>query len=449
VIPRTIESAYPFGAIAPAPGFSFKLQDGYTALFGLNGSGKSSILQLIFKTLVNDAAFGRDHVVYIEAERGWVSPTTEVQGQTIADYNRGLASQFPDNGPSNTLSYTGFHGNNPGDLPKYLLNHKNFSARLRGIEELLPKLGLPVMTLEASQQLHFDDILAAYQGSGLRFILPILAAVLDPVLDVILIDEPEACLEPALAKRLRDLLIERASGRAIVVASHSHLFIDRQHLAANFVVRKDDGHVQVEPVGSRSQLVDLVFTLLGNSTLDLLLPSNFLVVEGGSDQLIVDRVLELLKAPAGGVKVYSGQGIDNVHKAVAAIDTIQPLLHADGPYARSVVALIDRPRKGQQTRADVLRSQMGPRLFELTELSIEEYLPESLYRKAGLDKAKALAEIAARRGDYEALAAYKTGVAKAVSAKLVARDLRNIAIIRDAARKALGSVQGSGADTRI
>ena len=434
--PRAIATKWPFGAIAPD--FTFDLHEGYTALFGLNGSGKSSILQLIFKTLVNDDGFGIDHVVYIEAERGWLSPTTEVQSQSIADYNRGLAGQFPSQGPSNTLGYHSYRSGFSGDLTKFLLNHKNFSARLRDLDESLLAMGLPVMTLETAQQLHFDDVLAGYQGSGLRFVLPILAALNDPVLEAILIDEPEASLEPVLAKRLRQLLIEKAGRRAIVVASHSHWFIDHERIEANLVVGRGTGAVRADPVRNRRELADLVFKLLGNAPEDLMLPANFLVVEGGSDQVILERVLRLLGDTDGRVKVFSARGIAQVPKAVTVADLVLPLLMT-GPYAKSVVALVDQPdTKAHRGAVDKLAAQLQDRLFKLQVASLEEYLPEALYVKAGRDKANCRSALAVAKKQGEAsLADYKTVLATEIAAVLAKSDLALIPTIRDAAQRSL------------
>lgn len=182
---KSISSSAPFGAIGTE--FEFDLRTGYLALVGPNNSGKSTILQWIARDLLQDANFGVEHVCYIEAERGYVSPTTEVQNQTFANYNSTLLQNLASNSP---LNFSVYRSPYPGDLTKYLLNHKNFRRQLDSMDRLLTQLGLPPMDLQESQAVHFENVLAAYQGSGLRSLLPVLAALSDPAIQVVLIDEP-------------------------------------------------------------------------------------------------------------------------------------------------------------------------------------------------------------------------------------------------------------------
>jgi ABC-type multidrug transport system ATPase subunit len=224
---KSIEANGPFGAIQA--GFSFDVRIGYTAVLGANNSGKSTFLQWIYRDLMNDSTVGVEGVCYVEAERGFVSPTTEVQGQSIGGYNSGVAGVISG---STVLQYNTTRNPFPGDMTKYLLNHKNFRHQLDVMDGLLRELGLPPMVLQTSQTVYFEEVLAAYQGSGLRSLLPILASLSDPAMGVILIDEPETSLEPQLAGRLRRLLVASAADRAIIVASHSHLFINRDDMSS-------------------------------------------------------------------------------------------------------------------------------------------------------------------------------------------------------------------------
>jgi len=306
------------------------------------------------------------------------------------------------------------------------------------MDKLLERVGLPALDLQGSQTLYFREVLAAFQGTGLRSLLPVLAALTDDWMRVILIDEPEMSLEPALAKKVRDLLIEEASDRAIVVATHSHLFINKADVASNMTVDHDQGPVRTVRLRARGELSNLVFSLLGNATEDLLLPANFLVVEGSSDQVIADRVLELLGAPVGRVKVFAGRGIDDVPQALAAVQTVRPLIAGEGPYARTVVALVDEPANGaQRNRVNDLRKRMPERLFVLSERSLEEYLPEHLYKRAKLVKAAELARLKRQSRDHVALRESKTSIARAIARVLRKRDLGGIPIIRDAVAKSI------------
>jgi predicted ATP-dependent endonuclease of OLD family len=135
------------------------------------------------------------------------------------------------------------------------------------------------------------------QGSGIRGALPILAALTNPNVSVILIDEPELSLEPRLQKVLRDILIDESERKVIVVATHSHLFVRRDDIAANQRITPNIERTEavVTTLSEPRELYDVVFRLLGSSTEDLFFPANYVIVEGASDQAIVTKVLQLLR----------------------------------------------------------------------------------------------------------------------------------------------------------
>src|SRR5206468_3689337 len=112
----------------------------------------------------------------------------------------------------------------------------------------------------------------------------IIAALTNDEVGVILIDEPELSLEPRVQKVLREVLVEASEQKIIVVATHSHLFVRRDLPESTQIVERTDDQTRVRTVAEESELYDLVFDLLGASTEDLFFPSNYLIVEGASDQ---------------------------------------------------------------------------------------------------------------------------------------------------------------------
>src|SRR6266487_924709 len=303
-----------FGALQP--NFNLELPDGYVALVGANNSGKSAVMQLAFRTAFDTAGIAAGGVALILPDRTQLLASTETGGRTLDAFNgeivnllRGLA----------TLSYETLPGPQRGELARLLLNHSDFHRQLAELQLLLTRLGLPRLRLRAAQHVHFDDVAGHYQGSGLRALLPILCALTDPDLRLILIDEPEEALEPSLQKAVRDLLIEKAEDRTIMVSTHSHLFLNRREAQQNLRVSRSNGNVMVESTTSPEELFEVTFNLLGNSTEDLFFPANYLVVEGASDQIVVDRVLALLGVPHGRIKVVSAGGVDAVPDTLAAL----------------------------------------------------------------------------------------------------------------------------------
>lgn len=69
-------------------GFAFELGEGYRVLVGRNNSGKSAILQLVFKTLMRDNTFGPDKICLLLTDRDYVQSTTEPGGSNLSSTDR-------------------------------------------------------------------------------------------------------------------------------------------------------------------------------------------------------------------------------------------------------------------------------------------------------------------------------------------------------------------------
>ncbi len=366
-----------YGALGQ--GFALTIDDGYQVLVGPNNSGKSSILQLAFNTVIQ--THGSDHVALVLPERALVAPTTETGGRMLQNFNGELGGQIA----TTPMVYDGVRGPNALELPRLLITHTDYVQQLQRLDGYLDLLGLPHVAIKSAQMAHFDDVAIQFHGTGLRSLLSILAALTDPEIHHLLIDEPELSLEPRLQKRVRDLLIDQAENRLILVATHSHLFLNRRDYSANHVVQSTGSLVSVSPIGSQQQLHDLVFDLLGNDTSDLFFPRNYLVVEGPSDQSICERVLRLL-APhdASTLKVLSAGGITRISGLIQAVlDSLLPLIVNDSPYAKRVVALVDAPPDTDQAKVQDLGRFLADRLYILDSPSLEEYLPAENVHEGG------------------------------------------------------------------
>jgi ABC-type cobalamin/Fe3+-siderophores transport system ATPase subunit len=311
---RTITPGSQYGPLRAD--LHYDLQTGYSVLLGKNNAGKSSLLQLIFRDLTaqNDPQ-GFRSTALILADRGYVDPTAQPGAGSLETWNRDIIRYLA----SEPLQHgTNLLGPTRSELTR-LLMHGDLVAQVQEMGLLLERLGLERFTLTGSQQVQFRDIVVFAQGSGLRAVLPILAALTNPEVETILIDEPETSLEPRLAKVLRDVLIEAGETKTILVATHSHLFVHRDAIEANAVMTNSEGRVEIRALQGKEDLYDAVFDLLGSSTEDLFFPGNYLIVEGASDQVIAQKTLELLGAHSPTVKVLAARGIDAVRDSVESV----------------------------------------------------------------------------------------------------------------------------------
>lgn len=423
------------------PNFSIEMpQEGYTCLTGPNNSGKSSILQLIFRMLQVDGSYGASKCVLLLPDRGYVAATAESGGRVLESFNGELYNQLN----STPLRFDQQYGPQRFELPRLLLGHTDYIGQVSRLNQYLTQLGLPTLVLAGPQQLNFQQVPVWFQGAGLRSLLAILAALTDPALSAICIDEPELGLEPKVQRSLRDLLIHESSERAIVVATHSHLFLDRGNPTSTRVVEREGNLVSVGAVGSEAQLHDIVFQLLGNDTSDLFFPGTYLVVEGAADQVLCEMALTTLDVPRGRVKVLAAGGMSKVIGTISAVMTsLVPLVVNDSPYASRVVTLIDQPSGSNVALANRLSETLGDRLYVLDETSIEQAVPDEWYLSANRDKAADLNSLVQLKqsGRIEELRQLKRSISSQLSSVMTVELLETVPRLRDAVVRAavLGS----------
>jgi AAA domain, putative AbiEii toxin, Type IV TA system len=139
-----------------------------------------------------------------------------------------------------------------------------------------------------------------FGSSGTRLLITLLGTLLDERFSTILVDEPEIGLSPRIQTSLARFLYDSAERagfcphlKQLYIATHSHIFLDRNTYSNNFVVTKFGKHITVRPTGSVSDLHQLQFNMLGNELESLFLPSAIIIVEGESDVTFLNKVLEL------------------------------------------------------------------------------------------------------------------------------------------------------------
>src|SRR5438309_8554488 len=229
-------------------GFKIDIDGDYIVLVGENNTGKSSILQCIFKKGVTDnTAQYTDNVCLLLPDRIFVDTDTQVGGRTLIPYNQQLADSISGNN-------RGYNAPNnipmSSELPKLLLNHTDLHGQLGELLKLLDYFGFPQSRIQGPQAITFQNVSVIFQGSGLRSIFSILAALTDDNIKLLLIDEPELGLEARNQKLLRDLLVETSKSKQIIVSTHSHLFLNRQTYQSNYIVRRENDEMSLTPVPS-------------------------------------------------------------------------------------------------------------------------------------------------------------------------------------------------------
>ncbi|MCX6811764.1 MAG: AAA family ATPase [Candidatus Berkelbacteria bacterium] len=443
------QTEHQYGALQPS--FSFETTEGYNVLVGANNSGKSSILQMIFKEFL----LNRDNkyteiigeknifemICLILSDRNYVHPSGQTGDKTFENYNKTLFNLIKLSPKSyGEVDQSDSARPSSNELSR-LLSDTDPDYQVDEMKKLLEKLGLPPFSRKKMLRIIIDEdgIEISNQGSGFRAVFPILAAITNPDIKILLIDEPELSLEPKLQKKLRDLFYEVSEEKEIVIATQSNLFLNRKNYNNNFKIIKKEGNVTFEKINSEDELSTLTFNLLGNELADLFFPENFLIVEGLSDQVITEKALALIdEEQAKNIKVLSAGGdATKTKKTLSAIeDNLKPLLAINSPYKERVVVMIDNQGKNNPVVAS-LKEYLKDHLVELDKQSIEEYVDPSIYEKSGLVKDEVINNIRTNKSNQKELNEIKKDVSSKIAESLTPEDLEKIPLIKEAAEKAL------------
>lgn len=265
--------------------------------------------------------------------------------------------------------------------------HNEYFGKLK-IEKLKPD------NFYSPPKVTIDEMLPSQQGTGSRAILPILIKLLNSKIQILCIDEPELGIEPKTQKRLFDLIKKVAKGenelpkKKIIIATHSHIFIDKDDYKNNFKVVKENNEVKFEAITDTVELQNYVFSLLGNDPSDLFFPSNIITVEGKSDEVFLKRIYELLVA-SGQVekKKIAFHFCGGYDKADIAVEAVTQMLKTQGYmpiYKSKVCGIFDKPVQNKKLVDDIrvfVEDKNQNRFILLDKEAIEFFYPIEAIRK--------------------------------------------------------------------
>ena len=206
---------------------------------------------------------------------------------------------------------------------------------------------------------------------------------------IFFIDEAELHLHPTAQRQLKQALLELADGHdQVFINTHSSVLLADNHDQQTLfrVAKEAQGETQINKIDSALTKHEVIFELLGGSPADILLPANFLIVEGASEveffkHLIArhysDKV-EIHVIPANGDDERQRQQVTAVEDLLATIDR-RPI------YRNRLTILFDKPDTGKEQRFENFKTSSRHRhlntngqLFVLPEHGLEDYYPSAL-----------------------------------------------------------------------
>src|SRR5690606_8154414 len=138
------------------------------------------------------------------------------------------------------------------------------------------------------------------------------------------IDEAELHLHPTAQRNLKNVLHTLSQDTdQVFINTHSSVFVaDNYPNQSILKVEKSHGETEIEET-SEFEKPYIIFELLGGSPSDLLLPKNFLIVEGQSEFELLTRVIKRFYADKPTIQIIKANGdIDQAERTINAIEKI-------------------------------------------------------------------------------------------------------------------------------
>lgn len=196
------------------------------------------------------------------------------------------------------------------------------------------------------------------------------------------IDEAELHLHPSAQRKLKDVLFSLSKENdQVFINTHSSVFIaDNEPTQTIFKVEKSEGVTRIEKTDDIDK-PNLIYELLGGSPADLLLPRNFLIVEGESEFELLIRVLKRFYSDRPTIQIIKAQG--DIEQAERTINNIEKAFTPLGQslYKEKLVILIDKPHPDKEggvcqflDKNKHLKAEN--QFFQLTQRDIEQCYPD-------------------------------------------------------------------------
>lgn len=158
------------------------------------------------------------------------------------------------------------------------------------------------------------------------------------------IDEAELHLHPTAQRKLKNVLYSLSQDTdQVFINTHSSVFVaDNYPNQSLFKVEKLNGETEIVITTDHDKPY-IVFELLGGSPSDLLLPRNFLIVEGHSEFEFLTRVIRRFYGDRPPIQIIIANGdIDQAERTINAVEKAFTPLNAS-IYRDKTVLLLDQP----------------------------------------------------------------------------------------------------------
>jgi hypothetical protein len=202
------------------------------------------------------------------------------------------------------------------------------------------------------------------------------------------IDEAELHLHPTAQRKLKNVLLELCEGLdQVFINTHSSVLVADSHSKQQiFKVEKISKLTHIEPAEEADKAY-IIFELLGGSPADLLLPNNFIIVEGASELELITAVVKRFYSDKPRIQVIGANG--DTDQAERSINAIEQAYKPFGKslYGNKVIILCDKPspeRHGGVEDFKIRHKEIvkNNQIHFLTTCTLEEHYPAPWKRTA-------------------------------------------------------------------
>lgn len=196
------------------------------------------------------------------------------------------------------------------------------------------------------------------------------------------IDEGELHLHPTAQRKLKNALFDLAKGGdQIFLNTHSSVLVsDDIESQTIFKVEKIEKKTNITPIKVNDK-PEIVYELLGGSPADLLLPNNFLLVEGKSEYEFISRVIARIYNNKKRVQIIYAEGDHGRQlESMEGINKVFIPLHFSPVYKERLVILCDTPNETRETDFMNFKKaypylEINKQLVVIPHQRLEEYYP--------------------------------------------------------------------------
>ena len=193
------------------------------------------------------------------------------------------------------------------------------------------------------------------------------------------IDEGELHLHPTAQRKLKNALLELANGGdQVFINTHSSVLVVDEHKGQTiYKVEKINKETNITPI-TQTEKPHVVYELLGGSPADLLLPKNFIIVEGKSELDFLTRVISRHYSDKPSIQIVPADGdLSQTQRSLNAIEQVFKTLEMS-IYKDKVTIFVDKQADTKQVTTFLKNHsylQTNNQFFESTMGSIEAYYP--------------------------------------------------------------------------